>query len=57
MSDLGRIDHFKHSAVLKENLFKSLTFILEKLGKRKFRSQVEIFLDVAFRNSTSTLPS
>lgn len=50
MAELGYIDSFKHSAGMKENLFKSLTMMLENIGKKKFRSFVEITLDPAFRN-------
>jgi len=51
LSNLAYIDHFKHSNVLKENLFKSLTQIVKNLGKKKFRGYIEIFLDPAFRNA------
>ena len=52
VADLGFVDHFKHSASLKEQLFKSLTAICsaEGLGKKKFRGFVELYLDPAFRN-------
>lgn len=50
MSELGFIDSFKHSAAMKENLFKSLLLIVDNLGKKKFRSFVEVTLDPAFRN-------
>lgn len=53
LSNLGYIDHFKHSHVLRENLFKSLTKIVENLGKKKFRSYIEMFLDIAFRCAKS----
>mmetsp|Transcript_39540 Transcript_39540/g.60389 ORF Transcript_39540/g.60389 Transcript_39540/m.60389 type:complete len:256 (+) Transcript_39540:1576-2343(+) len=49
LSDLGYVDHFKHSHTLKENLFKSLAVILERIGKKKFRGYVELFLDPSFR--------
>lgn len=51
LASLGYVDHFKHSHVLKENLFKSLTQIVKNLGKKKFRGQIETFLDPAFRNA------
>ena len=52
LADLGFVDHFKHSASMKENLFKSMREIVSQdgIGKKKFRSFVEIFLDPAFRN-------
>ena len=52
VADLGFVDHFKHAASLKEQLFKSLTAICsaEGLGKKKFRGFVELYLDPAFRN-------
>lgn len=52
LADLGFVDHFKHSASMKENLFKTMREIVspEGIGKKKFRSFVEIFLDPAFRN-------
>jgi hypothetical protein len=53
LSNLGYIDHFKHSHTLKENLFKSLAKILNNLGKKKFRGYVELFLDPLFRNAKS----
>ena len=53
MSNLGYIDHFKHSHSLKENLFKSLAKILKALGKKPFREYVDLFLDPAFRNAKS----
>ena len=54
MADLGFIDHFKHAASLKENLFKSMREIAspEGVGKKKFRGFVELFLDPAFRNTS-----
>ena len=51
LSNLGYIDHFKHSHVLKENLFKSIAKVVEGLGKKPFRNSVELFLDPAFRNA------
>lgn len=51
LADLAYIDHFKHSSVLRENLFKSMKVILKNLGKKKFRGYVEVFLDPAFRNA------
>lgn len=53
LADLGFVDHFKHSASMKEQLFKSLTAIAstEGLGKKKFRGFVELYLDPAFRNT------
>ena len=51
LSNLGYVDHFKHSHSLRETLFKSLRRILTNLGKKKFRSQVEVFLDPTFRNA------
>ena len=53
LSDLAYIDHFKHSHVLRENLFKSLSKIAENLGKKKFRGYIELFLDTAFRCAMS----
>lgn len=53
LSNLGYIDHFKHSHSLKENLFKSLAKILKSLGKKPFRESVDLFLDPAFRNAKS----
>ena len=49
LSNLGYIDHFKHSHTMKENLFKSLRKIVQNLGKKPFRGFVEIFLDPTFR--------
>lgn len=56
LADLGFIDHFKHSASMKEQLFKSLTAIgsTEGLGKKRFRGFVELYLDPAFRNTKNT---
>ena len=56
LADLGFVDHFKHSASLKENLFKSMRDIVspDGIGKKKFRSFVELFLDPAFRNTNHT---
>ena len=53
LADLGFVDHFKHAASLKENLFKSMREIVTQdgIGKKKFRSFVELFLDPAFRNT------
>ena len=53
LADLGFVDHFKHAASLKENLFKSMREIItpDGIGKKKFRSFVELFLDPAFRNT------
>lgn len=53
LADLGFVDHFKHASSMKENLFKTLTTMVsqEGLGKKKFRSFVEIFLDPSFRNA------
>lgn len=51
LSNLGYVDHFKHSHVLKENLFKSVAKTAESLGKKPFRNSVELFLDPAFRNA------
>ena len=51
LSNLGYVDHFKHSHSLRETLFKSLVQILRNLGKKKFRGYVELFLDPAFRNA------
>ena len=53
LSNLGYIDHFKHSHTLKENLFKSLIKIVLNLGKKPFRGYVELFLDPAFRAAKS----
>lgn len=50
VAELGYIDSFKHSAAMKENLFKSLVQIVEGLGKKKFRAFVEVFFDPTFRN-------
>ena len=52
LADLGYCDHFKHSFQLKENLFKSLREMMtsnEGLGKKKYRSFIDIFLEPAFR--------
>lgn len=49
LSNIGMIDHFKHSHSMKENLFKSLKMIVQNLGKKPFRGYVEIFLDPTFR--------
>jgi len=49
LSDLGYVDHFKHAHTMKETLFKSLPVVLERIGKKKFRGHVEMFLDPAFR--------
>jgi len=56
MADLGYVDHFKHAASLKEQLFKSLTAICsnEGLGKKKFRGLIELYLDPAFRNTNNS---
>ena len=51
LADLAYIDHFKHSSVLRENLFKSMKMIVKNLGKKKFRGYVDTFLDPAFRNA------
>ena len=53
LADLGFVDHFKHAASLKENLFQTMREIVspDGIGKKKFRSFVEIFLDPAFRNT------
>ena len=53
LSDLGFVDHFKHASSMKEHLFKALTVIAsnEGLGKKHFRSCVELFIDPAFRNT------
>ena len=53
MADLGFVDHFKHAASLKEQLFKSLTEVCSNagLGKKKFRGLVELYIDPAFRNT------
>lgn len=51
LATLAYIDHFKHSAVLRENLFKSMKMILKNLGKKKFRGYVELFLDPSFRTA------
>lgn len=51
LANLAYIDHFKHSSVLRENLFKSMKTIVKNLGKKKFRGHVELFLDPAFRNA------
>lgn len=51
LSNLGYIDHFKHSHSLRETLFKSLVKILRNIGKKKFRGYVELFLDPTFRNA------
>jgi hypothetical protein len=49
ISNLAYIDHFKHSHVLKEALWKSMKSLLNNIGKKKFRQAVELFLDPAFR--------
>lgn len=51
VSNLAYIDHFKHSHVMKEALWKSMKMLLNNLGKKKFRQFVELFLDPAFRCS------
>lgn len=53
LADLGFVDHFKHSASMKEQLFKSLRVMCstDGLGKKKFRGFVELYLDPAFRNT------
>ena len=54
MVDLGLVDHFKHAQTMKENLFKSLKEMIvspDGLGKKKYRSMVEMFLEPAFRNA------
>ena len=51
LSNCAYVDHFKHSHVLKENIFKSLRKMCDNLGKKKFRGFVEFFLDPAFRNA------
>ena len=53
LSNIGMIDHFKHSHTMKENLFKSLKTMVQNLGKKPFREHVEIFLDPAFRAAKS----
>ena len=53
VSNLAYIDHFKHSHVMKEALWKSMKMLLNNLGKKKFRQFVELFLDPAFRCSQS----
>ena len=49
LSELGYVDHFKHSAHLKENLFRSIRIIMQNL-KKKFRAFLEMFLDPLFRS-------
>ena len=49
LSEIGYVDHFKHSAHMKENLFKSVTTIMQNLNK-KFRPFLELFLGSTFRN-------
>jgi hypothetical protein len=51
LADLTYVDHFKHSNVLKETVFKSLKDIINNVGKKKFRGYVETFLDPTFRNA------
>lgn len=53
LSNLCYVDHFKHSSTLKENLFKSLSAILNNMGKKKLRPHVELFLEPSFRNAKS----
>lgn len=53
LSNLCYIDTFKHSSVLRENLFKSLAKILSSIGKKKFRGYVDLFLDPSFRVAKS----
>jgi hypothetical protein len=50
LSDLAYVDHFKHAAHMKENLFKSIAVIMQNL-KKKFRPFLELFLDPLFRNT------
>lgn len=49
LSEIGYVDHFKHSAHMKENLFRSLRKIVQNL-KKKFRAFLEMFLEPLFRN-------
>lgn len=49
LSELCYVDHFKHAAHLKENIFRSLIVIMQSLQK-KFRPFLELFLDSLFRN-------
>lgn len=57
LSNLGYIDTFKHAHTMKEHLFKSLTSILETLGKKKVRAYLELFLDPAFRVANDKNPT
>ena len=49
LSELCYIDHFKHAAHLKENIFKAIPEMINNMGK-KFRPFLELFLDPLFRN-------
>ncbi len=50
LSELGYVDHFKHAAHMKENLFKSTKAIMRNL-KKKFRGFLELYLEPLFRNT------
>mmetsp|Transcript_38760 Transcript_38760/g.37107 ORF Transcript_38760/g.37107 Transcript_38760/m.37107 type:complete len:105 (-) Transcript_38760:19-333(-) len=51
LSMIGNIDFFTYSSLLKENLFKTIMEVARNVGKKKFRGQVELFLDCAFMNA------
>ena len=51
MADIGLMDHFKQAVYLKENLFKSIATIMNRMGKKKFRGFVELFIEPLFRNT------
>ena len=53
LSNLCFIDTFKHSNVMRQNLFKSLAKILTQMGKKKFRAYIELFIDPTFRVARS----
>ena len=49
LSDLAFIDSFKHSAYLKENIFRALPVMISKMGKKVFRPHLDFFIDPIFR--------
>eukprot|EP00347_Sterkiella_histriomuscorum_P007190 403349918 len=51
LPDLGFLDQFTESSLLKENYFKSLNEIIKSVGKKVFRPYLELFLDSAFRSA------
>ena len=50
--DVALIDHFKHSAGLKENLFKTLAELIQpnSMGKKKVRGYLDMMVEPSFRN-------